>query len=45
VKFEMGRTLKKFVGENGKLTGVVLDNDLLLPAEMCVVGAGICYYS
>ena len=36
VKFELGRTIAELKHENGKLTGVVLDNGTELPAEILI---------
>ena len=40
VQFRFKTTAKEFVGENGKLKRVLLTDETVLPAELCVVGIG-----
>ena len=39
-KFILGDRLKEFVGEDGKLTGVVLTSGTELKADVCLAGIG-----
>ncbi len=41
IRFHLTRVVSEFQGENGKLTGVLLDNGTLLPASLVVMGAGV----
>ena len=41
MKFELGVGLKEFQGEDGKVTGVVLSNDKVVEADVCVLGIGV----
>eukprot|EP00163_Fabomonas_tropica_P005802 TRINITY_DN1542_c0_g1_i2.p1 TRINITY_DN1542_c0_g1~~TRINITY_DN1542_c0_g1_i2.p1 ORF type:complete len:516 (-),score=192.07 TRINITY_DN1542_c0_g1_i2:110-1657(-) len=41
VQFRMKAMLKRYVGKNGKVTGVELESGEVLPADLVVVGAGI----
>ncbi|MDO8299143.1 NAD(P)/FAD-dependent oxidoreductase [Lacisediminimonas sp.] len=37
----LNRSVQRFVGENGRLTGVVLDDGTVLEADLAVVGIGV----
>ena len=39
-KFIAKNSPKEFVGENGKLKEVVLQDDTRLPADVCIMGIG-----
>ena len=41
VKFQLGTTVSEFVGEDGKLTSVKLENGETLQADVCVLGLGV----
>ncbi|XP_077995497.1 apoptosis-inducing factor 3-like isoform X2 [Glandiceps talaboti] len=41
VNFFMNNSVKEFLGENGKLKAVDLKSGQELPADLCVVGAGV----
>ena len=40
VQFHFKTTAKQFIGENGKLKQVVLQDGTVLSAELCVIGIG-----
>lgn len=40
MKFIAGTSSKEFVGDSGKLTEVVLEDDTRLPADVVVMGVG-----
>jgi NADPH-dependent 2,4-dienoyl-CoA reductase/sulfur reductase-like enzyme len=40
-KFVLGEMPSEFVGNDGQLTGVRLTNDETLPADICLIGAGV----
>lgn len=41
VRFHMMRVVSEFEGRDGRVAGVLLDNGVLLPADVVVMGAGV----
>lgn len=41
LKFTFGRTASQFIGENGKVKGVKLDDGSILEADAVIIGFGI----
>lgn len=41
IKFQLGTTVKEFLGENGHVTAAVLENGESLPADVVVCGLGV----
>jgi len=41
IQFRMQRVVKEFIGKDGNVAQVVLDNGEILEADICIVGAGI----
>lgn len=41
VSFRMKRTVKEFIGVDGAVKSVLLDNGEIIDADLCVIGAGV----
>jgi len=41
IQFRLQRVVKEFIGKEGKVAQVVLDNGEILDADLCIVGAGV----